>query len=91
MATRREYIERLAAKLHEWDAHIDELRGRAELSGTRARESARRSIAELREKRERAAELLDELHEAGDESWKNVRTRVDRLYDEIRDVFRKAA
>jgi hypothetical protein len=91
MTTRRQYIERLAAKLHEWDERIDELRSRAELSDMAARAAARRKLTELREKRDRAVDLLDELHEAGDKGWMGVKSRVDDLYDEVKQVFRKAA
>lgn len=91
MATRKEYIEKLAAKLHEWDARIDELRGKAERSSADVRESFKSRISELREKREKASVLLDELHEAGDDAWKGVKEKVDRLYEEVKNVFKKAA
>ncbi len=91
MATRKEYIEKLAQRLHEIDARIDELRGRAEQSGTDIKERFRGRMVELKEKRERAAILLEELHEASDDTWKGIKAKVDKLYEDVKEIFKKAA
>ena len=91
METRNQYIERLSARLHEWDAQIDVLKARAETAKEDARLSFKQQIIKLREDRERAADLLKELHEAGEQNWMTIRQRVDDLISDVKDIFRKAA
>lgn len=91
MTTRKEYIEMLAGKLREWDAAIDDLKLKAETAGVELKARYKLEIMELRQMRARAAGLLSEMHEAGDGTWKTVKARVDGLYREAREIFKKAA
>ncbi|HEX9860593.1 MAG TPA: hypothetical protein VGB23_05265 [Nitrospirota bacterium] len=91
MSTREQYIEKLAAKLKEWDNEIDMLRSRAEQAKADAKVRYREQLVELREQRDKAAVLLDEMHESSGTAWKSVKEKVDRLYADVKGIFRKAA
>lgn len=98
METRREYIEKLAARLLGWDEKIDELRVKAELAAAEVKLTYKKKIAELRELRERASAELGRLHEAGEPGWREIKKTTDQLVDQVgrllRDLektFKKAA
>jgi hypothetical protein len=82
METRREYIEKLATRLLDWDAKIDELRAKAEFAPAQARLVYKKKVAELRELRERVAETLNSLHEAGDAGWQDIKKAADKMSEE---------
>ncbi len=91
METRKEYIEKLAARLRVWDARIDELKGQVETATGSARLRYRTRLVEIRELRDRAAVMLEELREASGSAWKDVGARLDRLIEDVRKSLKKAA
>jgi hypothetical protein len=98
METRIKYIEKLAARVLDWDARIDELRSKSESAGAEARVVYKKKITELGELRERVAEKISSLHEASDTGWHDIGKAADKLSEEaarlLKDVektFRKAA
>jgi len=91
MEKRNEYIKQLAAKLHEWDEKIDEMKTRAEMSAGGARLRYRQGLVELKALREQAAVLLEEVREATVDTWDDVKARTDRLIEDVRKSLRKAA
>lgn len=91
METRKAYIEKLSAMLKDWDARIDLLKAHAEEAKADAKVAIHRQIAELKDRRAEAAKYLNELHEAGDEKWHGIKARADRLVEDVKKTFRKAA
>ncbi len=91
MLDKKDYIERVAQKLMELDAVIDDLKARAELAHAEEKVRYGREVVELREKRERGSEILRDLHEACEDEWDEVRRNAENLLSEPISVFRKAA
>jgi len=91
MTTRSDYIEKLAAKLHEWDARIDLLRAKAGTAAVDARIRYREEALALKEKRDEAADLIRDVREAGDNALNDVTKRVDHLLKEVKKAYKKAA
>jgi hypothetical protein len=98
METRREYIEKLAARLLDWDARIDELKAKSEAAGADLRLTYKKKITELRDLRERVSAELSRLHEAGDPGWQEIKKTAEtlveqagRLLKDVEKAFRKAA
>jgi len=91
METRHDYIEKLSARVREWDAKIDELKGRAELAKAEVKVRYKQQIVALNEDRDNAKRILSELYEASDTAWKDVRKRAEELLADVKDIFKKAA
>jgi len=91
MENRSHYYYMLATKLMECDRKIDELKVRTEGAGDEARVAYKRRIVDLRERRDRAATLLEAAHEADDKGWKDTRKAADRLFTEVDDMLKLAA
>ncbi|MBI5190581.1 MAG: coiled coil domain-containing protein [Nitrospirae bacterium] len=91
METRKAYIEKLSARLKEWDARIDLLKAHAEEARADAKIAVHRQIAELKDLRQEAAQRLAELHEAGDEKWQDIHDRAEKLADDVKKTLKKAA
>lgn len=91
MSTRKEYIEKLAARLREWDDQIDGLRTKAEQAKADAKVRYKEQVVELKGFRDRAETLLGEMHESTDATWNIVKAKVDELYSDVKKIFKKAA
>lgn len=91
MGTRKEYIDKLAAQLREWDSAIQKLEAGAEKIKVEARGEFQRQIRELREKRNEAGEKLDNLKQSGEEAWQDLRSGADKLFADIKSTFERAA
>ena len=91
METRGEYIERLASKLQEWDAKIDELKLKSEKVSPRMQTGYKQMIIELQEKRDEGADLLERLHESDETAWPDLKLAVDRLLGDMLLRISKAA
>lgn len=92
METRMKYARKMALKLREWDAAIDDLRLHAELAeDLRRKAEYDGKIVELREKRREGVELLRNIHEVDQARLEEVRGAIDSLVGSRRQSFRLAA
>ena len=92
METRMEYARKMALKLREWDAAIDDLRSHAELAeDLRHKAEYNKKIVELREKRNEGTDLLRRVHEVDQSRLEEVRDAIDSLIGERRPSYRMAA
>ena len=91
METRKDYIEKLAARLRAWDERIDELRDKADNATAELKIRYRQEMAELREMRERAAKHMVVVREASGDAWKTIRVDFGKMVRDVKKSFRKAA
>jgi uncharacterized coiled-coil DUF342 family protein len=83
MSTRKEYVEKLKARLDEWNAEIDLLEAKARQTGTQAERHYLDQVSELKRRREEAAHTLRQVQEASDEAWHKLKEGADRLWDNV--------
>lgn len=67
------YVEKLKAKLDEWNADIDVLQARADQAKTDAQLRYRRQIEGLRAKSKDAEAKISELRVAGGDAWEDLK------------------
>src|SRR5699024_8459791 len=96
MSSRKEYIERLAAKLTEWDAEIDALEAKAKEKRAALEAQWQEARADLVEKRNELTAKLDELKGSADSSFEKLKAqlevnvyRVRTKFNEVKDMFIK--
>lgn len=90
MQDKKSYLEMLADQLREWDVEIDELKVKAHLAKADAKDELAKQIEELRIKKEAAQSKLQQLQEAGDEAWDDIKAGVEKSWTEMKGAFRSA-
>ncbi|MCL7419449.1 MAG: coiled coil domain-containing protein [Methylobacter sp.] len=77
MKQREVYEHKLQTQLDEWNAAIDQLKVRADQAEADAKVEYDKHIDELRQKQQIALSKLEELRQAGDEAWENLKADVE--------------
>lgn len=84
MKTKDEYIDSLGSELKEWSAQLDLLAAKAENAAEDVKFKYLRELDALRDKRDAAAEKMQELQEAGGDAWETVKETADKVWDDLR-------
>lgn len=91
MNERQAYIEKMKAKLDEWNADIDKLEARARDAEADARIRLHQQLDELKATREDAARRVRELQDAGSDAWESMRQGAEAAWEEMARAFRDAS
>ncbi|HDQ46135.1 MAG TPA: hypothetical protein ENN17_11680 [bacterium] len=93
MEDRKIFIDKMSAKLKEWDAEIRKLEAKADTVKADAKAGYLRQIDELRGRKEEARQKLEEIREAGEEAWEDLKEGAEQswkiLGDSVRNAFEK--
>jgi len=85
---RKAFIEKLTAKLKEWDAEIDILEVKAQEKEAVAKMEYTKRIKELQDKKEEAQQKLEEVKNANKEAWEELKIGAEKAMDDISDSFK---
>ena len=77
MSTRDEYIEKLQAKLHEWNEEIDKLAALAGETAGNIKNDYYEQIESLREKQMAARKKIEDLHLSGESAWEDMKSGIE--------------
>ncbi|MDO3378987.1 hypothetical protein [Geoalkalibacter halelectricus] len=89
MDTRTKYVEKLSADIVEWDNQIERLKEKMEDAEPEAKAQYAQSIASLKEKRNQAAEKLQNLHVADDNEWEEVKKGAEQIWEEMKTMLKE--
>ncbi len=84
MSTREEYVAQLKTKLDEWSAEIDKLEAMARQRKAQAEKDYQAHIAELKSKRDAAAEKLQEIQGASGDAWESLKAGTQCIWDDLK-------
>ncbi|MDW7711061.1 MAG: hypothetical protein SCH98_11350 [Deferrisomatales bacterium] len=87
--TRDAYVERLKAKLDEWNAAIDRLGGRVREIQAERRGEYERLLGELRTKRAEAQDKLSRIGSSAEGAWQELRTGADKAWKELHEAVER--
>ena len=87
---REEYIDKLAAKLREWNSEIEKLEAKMEGAKAEKRGQYRERIEKLRSRRDAGRDKLEELKRADSRAWEDLKHGVERAFDEIERALKSA-
>lgn len=90
MSMKQAYVEKVQARLNEWDAEIEKLKARAEGAEADAKIEYHEQIETLREEQREAQAKLDELRAAGDNAWEDMKAGVQQAWDSLEHAAEKA-
>jgi septal ring factor EnvC (AmiA/AmiB activator) len=83
MSERDAYIEKLKARLDEWNADMARLEAKARAAQADARLEYEKALKDMDEQRERVREQLSELQAASDAAWKDLRRGAEAALQEM--------
>lgn len=90
MQDRKDYIDKMAAQLKEWDDKIQELQMRADKAKAEAKTEYQRELQQLRQKRAEAQNTLSQLQQASDEAWEELKGGAEKSWRDLKSAFEKA-
>lgn len=90
MASRDEYVEKLKAKLDDWNADLARWEIKAKATQTDARAEYERRIDALRQQRDGAVDHLKRIQSSAGDAWVELARGADEAWEKIREAFEKA-
>jgi uncharacterized coiled-coil DUF342 family protein len=88
--TRDAYVAKMKAKLDEWNAEIAKLEAKAKQKEADARKDFEEQIEELKAKRSKANEQLEQMSSAGESAWNDLKAGVEQAADVLGDALNAA-
>jgi uncharacterized coiled-coil DUF342 family protein len=84
------YVQKLKAKIDEWNAEIDKLSAQANQSQADLKLRYLEQVEELKEKRNEAGAKLEALQEAGESAWDEIKDGLEESFHVWKDSFARA-
>ena len=88
---REAYRDKIKAQIRQWEARLEELRGKKEEAEADTRLRLGHQMREAMRAREEAARKLQALERRGGVLWEGTRDRLQSLADRLRETLRGAA
>ncbi|RLK50430.1 hypothetical protein DFR31_0326 [Alkalispirillum mobile] len=90
MSDKNEYVEKMKARLDEWNADISKLQAKARQAEADAKIRYEEQLRELRKQRDHAEEKLKEVQASSEEAWREMRAGMEKAWDDVSEAFRNA-
>ncbi len=84
------YVQKLKAKLDEWNAEIDLLAARADQADADAKIGYQKRLNEMRGKREELKKHIVAIQEASEGAWEDLKQGLDNSWQILKASFSKA-
>jgi hypothetical protein len=88
--TRNAYVNKIKAKLDEWNAEIDKLEIKSRKKELEMRAAYEERISDLKEKRKSAGQELEKLQAAGKDAWEDLKAGVENAAKSLSDAIQSA-
>jgi predicted nuclease with TOPRIM domain len=90
MIDRKTYIEKMKAKMDEWDADMDTLQAKAEGAQADMRQHYAEQMDRLKQQQEEAREMLQKMTESGEAAWEDMRKGMEVAWEATSKAFMDA-
>lgn len=87
---KQEYERKLKAQLTEWEADINRLRAKADAAQAEAKVKYLEEIEELRAQKKKAEARLDELEDASEDAWEDLKGGIDTAWKNLGNAVSNA-
>ena len=84
------YVQKLHAKLDEWNAEIDKLKAKADKVEAETRLEYQKEIEILQERRKETEEKLAKLRQAGEGAWEDLKSGVQSALNSMEAALKSA-
>jgi predicted nucleic acid-binding Zn-ribbon protein len=89
--TRDEYVKMMKSKLDEWNAQISQLETMARQKEAQARLDYQQRVDALKEKRQALESRLEQVRQAGEGAWEDMKTGAELAAGALGEALRSAA
>ncbi len=90
MSEREQYVEKAQARIDQWNADIEKLQGKANEARADAKIQYEDQLKELRAQRDEAKAKLEEMAEASDSAWNDMKAGFERAWENASKAFDSA-
>ena len=84
------YIQKLHARLDQWNAKIDKLRAKADKAEAGVRQEYFKQIEYLQGRKKEAEVKLAEMRAAGGDAWEDLKIGVGMAWDAMEEAIKSA-
>lgn len=91
MSQKEAYEKKMEAQLEKWSAEIDGLKAKAKMADADARIAINEEIDSAASKKKAAKEKLDELKDAGDDAWEDLKHGIEGAWTSLDAAVRSAS
>jgi hypothetical protein len=88
--TKEAYVEKLQAKLKEWQADIDKLKAKAAQSKADMKIQINEQIGNLESNSQEIQKRLHELGQASGSAWKDIKSGVEQAWGKLDEAVKAA-
>ena len=90
MSMKQAYIDKIQARLNEWDAEIEKLTAQADEAGADARIRYQKQVSELKERQKEAQLKLDDMRKSGEDAWEDMKAGVENAWMSMEKAVKDA-
>jgi archaellum component FlaC len=91
MAEKRDaYVQKMKAKIDEWNAEIDRLAAKADQSDAEAKIKYQEELEDLRAKREDFENRVASMQQAGEGAWEDLKQGLENSWEILKTSIAKA-
>lgn len=87
---RDEYVEKLKAKLDEWNTKIDALQAKADHVKPDMKAEYQSQLRNIKAKRDKAQGKLNELRETSKNAWEDLKAGAESAWEDLAEAVRSA-
>jgi hypothetical protein len=84
MPDRHQYVEKMKAKLDEWDFDLATFENRVRDASDEVKRRSQLALSDLKTARQQLGQNFAEITDASDEAWQKLRLSLDRAWDNVK-------
>ncbi len=85
------YKQKIQSQINQWNAEIDKLKAKADSASADAQLEYNQQIREIRDRQGAVEQKLNELEEAGEGAWEDIKTGLNEAMDALDDSLKSAS
>ena len=90
MKNKEAYVQKLHAKINEWNADIDRLKAKANQVEADSRIEYQKQIEVLKSKRDDIEKKVAEISRSGEDAWEDLKAGADLAWEAMSEAIKSA-
>ena len=90
MKTKEAYIQKLHAKIDEWNADIDRLKAKADQVEANSKIEYQKQIQALKTNRDEIEKKISEISRSSENAWEDLKAGVDLAWEAMSEAIKSA-
>jgi uncharacterized coiled-coil DUF342 family protein len=90
MENKEAYIQKLHAKIDEWNADIDKLKAKADQVEADSKIEYQKQMQALKSKRDEVEKKVSEISRSGENAWEDLKAGVDLAWEAMSEAIKSA-